>query len=128
MRVVDEEMRDVPRDGESLGEVVLRGDNVMTGYYRDPDATREAFRGGWFHTGDLGVMHPDGYVELRDRLKDIVISGGENIATIEVEQALVAHPAVPRRPWSARRTSAGARCPIAFIDRARRRGAGPRTS
>ena len=92
MRVVDDEMRDVPRDGESLGEVVLRGDNVMTGYYRDPEATREAFRGGWFHTGDLGVMHPDGYVELRDRLKDIVISGGENIATIEVEQALVAHP------------------------------------
>jgi fatty-acyl-CoA synthase len=94
MRVVDDEMRDVPRDGEALGEVVLRGDNVMTGYYRDPEATEEAFRGGWFHTGDLGVMHPDGYVELRDRLKDIVISGGENISTVEVEQALLSHPAV----------------------------------
>jgi fatty-acyl-CoA synthase len=94
LRVVDEELRDVPRDGVSLGEVVMRGNNVTIGYYRDPEATAQAFRGGWFHSGDLGVMHPDGYVELRDRLKDVVISGGENIATIEVEQALNAHPAV----------------------------------
>ncbi len=115
MRVVDDEMRDVPRDGEALGEVVLRGDNVMTGYYRDPDATREAFRGGWFHTGDLGVMHPDGYVELRDRLKDIVISGGENIATIEVEQALVAHPAVAEAAVVGAPDERWGEVPIAFV-------------
>ncbi|MGX6449189.1 AMP-binding protein [Patulibacter sp. S7RM1-6] len=94
LRVVDAAMEDVPADGETLGEVVMRGNNVMAGYYRDEEATRRAFAGGWFHSGDLGVMHPDGYVELRDRLKDVVISGGENIATIEVEQALNAHPAV----------------------------------
>ena len=93
IRVVDEDMGDVPRDGETLGEVVMRGNNVMLGYYRDEEATDAAFRGGWFHSGDLAVMHPDGYVELRDRLKDVVISGGENITTIEVEQALTAHPA-----------------------------------
>jgi fatty-acyl-CoA synthase len=115
MRVVDDEMRDVPRDGQSLGEVVLRGDNVMTGYYRDPDATREAFRGGWFHTGDLGVMHPDGYVELRDRLKDIVISGGENIATIEVEQALVAHPAVAEAAVVGAPDERWGEVPVAFV-------------
>jgi fatty-acyl-CoA synthase len=91
LRVVDKQMRDVPADGTSIGEIVMRGNNVMAGYFRDADATAEAFRGGWFHSGDLGVMHPDGYVELRDRAKDIVISGGENISTIEVEQALVTH-------------------------------------
>jgi len=94
LRVVDGEMQDVAADGEALGEVVMRGNNVMLGYYRDEEATARAFQGGWFHSGDLGVMHPDGYVELRDRLKDVVISGGENIATIEVEQALSAHPGV----------------------------------
>ncbi len=94
VRVVDAEMADVPADGSTMGEVVMRGNNVMTGYYRDPAATDEAFRGGWFHSGDLGVMHPDGYIELRDRSKDVVISGGENISTIEVEQALMSHPAV----------------------------------
>jgi len=94
LRVVDEDGGDVPRDGETLGEVVMRGNNVMTGYYRDEEATDEAFTGGWFHSGDLGVMHPDGYLELRDRLKDVVISGGENIATIEVEQVIAAHPSV----------------------------------
>ena len=72
----------------------MRGNNVMKGYWDDPDATEKAFEGGWFHSGDLGVMHPDGYVELRDRAKDVVISGGENISTIEVEQAVVSHPAV----------------------------------
>jgi fatty-acyl-CoA synthase len=94
LRVVDANMDDVPADAETVGEVVMRGNNVMAGYYRDPDATETAFRGGWFHSGDLGVMHPDGYVELRDRAKDIVITGGENVATIEVEQALAAHPDV----------------------------------
>ena len=94
LRVVDEEMADVPADGSTMGEIVMRGNNVMAGYYLDPDATAAAFRGGWFHSGDLGVMHPDGYIELRDRIKDIVISGGENISTVEVEQALMSHPAV----------------------------------
>ena len=94
LRVVDEAMADVPADGSTMGEIVMRGNNVMAGYYLDPDATAEAFRGGWFHSGDLGVMHPDGYIELRDRSKDVVISGGENISTIEVEQALMSHPAV----------------------------------
>ncbi len=94
VRVVDADMADVPADGSTMGEIVMRGNNVMIGYYLDPDATDEAFRGGWFHSGDLGVMHPDGYIELRDRSKDVVISGGENISTIEVEQALMSHPAV----------------------------------
>jgi fatty-acyl-CoA synthase len=94
VRVVDPELRDVPRDGETMGEVVMRGNNVMKGYFDDEAATEEAFRGGWFHSGDLGVMHPDGYIELRDRAKDIIICGGENISTIEVEQALVRHPDV----------------------------------
>ena len=108
VRVVDAEMRDVPADGETMGEVVMRGNNVMKGYFDDPEATAEAFRGGWFHSGDLGVMHPDGYVELRDRAKDMIISGGENISTIEVEQALVRHPTCSRPPWSGSPTRSGA--------------------
>jgi fatty-acyl-CoA synthase len=77
-----------------MGEVVMRGNNVMLGYYKNPQATEEAFRGGWFHSGDLAVMHADGYIEVRDRKKDIVISGGENISSIEVEKVLAEHPAV----------------------------------
>jgi fatty-acyl-CoA synthase len=109
VRVVDEWMRDVPPDGESMGEIVMRGNNVMRGYFRDEQATAEAFRGGWFHSGDMGVMHQDGYIEVRDRAKDIIISGGENISTIEVESALVSHPdvleavvAVPDEKWGER--------------------------
>ena len=94
VRVVDEEMTDVPADGQTMGEIVMRGNTVMAGYYLDPESTAQAFRGGWFHSGDLGVRHPDGYIELRDRAKDIVISGGENISTVEVEQALMSHPCV----------------------------------
>jgi len=94
VRVVTEEMADVPRDGATLGEVAMRGNDVMKGYYEQPDATAEAFRGGWFHSGDIAVMHPDGAIELRDRKKDIIISGGENISTIEVEQTVARHPAV----------------------------------
>jgi fatty-acyl-CoA synthase len=94
VRVVDDAMNDVPRDGETIGEVVMRGNNVMAGYFDDAAATEQAFRGGWFHSGDLAVWHPDGNVELRDRGKDIIISGGENISSIEVEQTIVAHPAV----------------------------------
>lgn len=94
LRVVDQEMRDVPADGATMGEAIMRGNNVMLGYYKNPQATEEAFRGGWFHSGDLAVMHPDGYIEVRDRQKDIVISGGENISSIEVEKVLAEHPAV----------------------------------
>jgi fatty-acyl-CoA synthase len=94
VRVVDGSMNDVPQDGTAMGEVVMRGNNVMSGYFLDPDATAAAFGGGWFHSGDLAVWHPDGTIELRDRGKDIIISGGENISSIEVEQALTAHPAV----------------------------------
>ena len=94
VRVVDDHMHDVPMDGETLGEVVMRGNNVMKGYFEQPEASAEAFRGGWFHSGDLAVWHPDGYIELRDRKKDIIISGGENISTIEVEQTVAKHPAV----------------------------------
>ncbi len=94
VRVVTEDMADVPRDGATLGEVCMRGNDVMKGYYDQPEATDEAFRGGWFHSGDIAVMHLDGAIELRDRKKDIIISGGENISTIEVEQAVARHPAV----------------------------------
>jgi fatty-acyl-CoA synthase len=94
VRVVDEDMRDVPRDGATMGEVVMRGNNVMAGYYAAPETTATAFRGGWFHSGDLAVWHPDDAIELRDRGKDIIISGGENISTIEVEQVVCRHPAV----------------------------------
>ena len=83
-----------PADGETMGEIVMRGNNVMKGYFEDEEATAEAFRGGWFHSGDLGVMQPDGYVQLRDRAKDVVVSGGENISTVEIEQALLTHEAV----------------------------------
>jgi fatty-acyl-CoA synthase len=94
VRVVDAGDADVPRDGATMGEVVMRGNNVMLGYHDDPEGTAQAFRGGWFHSGDLAVWHPDGTIELRDRAKDVIISGGENISTIEVEQTLAAHPAV----------------------------------
>jgi fatty-acyl-CoA synthase len=94
VRVVDPDMHDIPRDAEAMGEVVMRGNNVMSGYFADQAATEKASRGGWFHSGDLAVWHPDGNIELRDRSKDIIISGGENISSIEVEQAICAHPAV----------------------------------
>jgi fatty-acyl-CoA synthase len=94
VRIVDEKMDDVTRDGFTTGEVIMHGNNVMKEYFNDPMATDKAFRGGWFHSGDLAVWYPDGYIELRDRLKDIIISGGENISTIEIEQVIVKHPAV----------------------------------
>jgi hypothetical protein len=89
----------VPRDGETMGEVMMRGNVVMRGYLKNKKSTEAAFAGGWFHTGDLGVMHPDGYIQLKDRSKDIIISGGENISSIEVEDALVQAPAVQAPPW-----------------------------
>jgi fatty-acyl-CoA synthase len=93
-RIVDLAMQDVPQDAEQMGEVVMRGNNVAKGYYDNPEATAKAFTGGWFHSGDIGVWHADNYIELRDRAKDIIISGGENISTIEVEQIVAQHPAV----------------------------------
>ena len=94
LRVVDGAGADVPRDGQTLGEIVVRGNVVMKGYYQDAEATAQALRGGWFHSGDAAVMHPDGYMEIRDRWKDVIISGGENISTVEVEGILLRHPAV----------------------------------
>jgi fatty-acyl-CoA synthase len=93
-KVVDDEGAEVPPDGETTGEIVVRGNVVMAGYYNDPEATAQAMRGGWFHTGDAAVVHPDGYIEIRDRLKDVIISGGENISSVEVEGVLLRHPAV----------------------------------
>ena len=94
LRVVDEEDNDVPRDGITQGEIVARGNVIMAGYYNDKRATEQALRGGWLRTGDAAVVHPDGYVEIRDRLKDVIISGGENISSVEVEGVLLRHPAV----------------------------------
>jgi acyl-CoA synthetase (AMP-forming)/AMP-acid ligase II len=94
VRVVDEQMSDVPRNGQTMGEIVMHGNYVAKGYYENPGATAAAFAGGWFHSGDLGVMHSDGYIELRDRGKDVIISGGENISSVEVEQTIAEHQAV----------------------------------
>ena len=116
VRVVDEGMNDVPRDGETMGEVVMRGNNVMAGYFDDPAATEQAFRGGWFHSGDLAVWHPDGNVELRDRSKDIIISGGENISSIEVEDVLYRHPAVLAAAVVARPDPKWGETPCAFVE------------
>lgn len=92
--VVDEDENEVPHDGQSLGEILARGNVIMTGYYKDPEATNKVIKNGWFHTGDMAVIHPDGYIEIRDRIKDIIISGGENISSVEVESTLLRHPAV----------------------------------
>ena len=94
VRVMDEHLCEVPTDGHTVGEIVARGNNVMEGYYRQPEETARVMRGGWFHTGDLAVVHPDGYIEVVDRLKDVIISGGENISSVEVESMLYEHPAV----------------------------------
>jgi fatty-acyl-CoA synthase len=94
LRVVDPEGNEVPHDGQTLGEIVARGNVILKGYYNDPKATDEAMRGGWFHSGDAAVVHPDGYVEIRDRFKDVIISGGENISSVEIEGVLLQHPAI----------------------------------
>jgi fatty-acyl-CoA synthase len=114
MRVVDADGRDVPADGETLGEIALRGNNLMLGYYRDDEATRRASPDGWFRSGDLGVMHADGYVELKDRAKDIIISGGENISSLEIESALAAHPAVLEVATVAAPDAKWGEIPVAF--------------
>jgi fatty-acyl-CoA synthase len=94
LTVIDDAGTEVPWDAQTMGEIVVRGNVVMKGYYNDPEATAKAFEGGWFHTGDGAVIHPDGYVEIRDRIKDVIISGGENISSVEVEGVLLRHPAV----------------------------------
>jgi fatty-acyl-CoA synthase len=94
VRVVDKQINDVPHDGETLGEIVIRGNTVMKGYLDDEEATAAAFEGGWYHSGDVAAWHPDGYIEIRDRNKDVIISGGENISSIEVEQTVDQHSAV----------------------------------
>ena len=111
-----ETMIEVPRDGETMGEVMFRGNVVMKGYLKNPSATAEAFRDGWFHTGDLGVLHTDGYVKLKDRSKDIIISGGENISSIEVEDALYKHPAVLACAVVARPDEKWGETPLAFVE------------
>ncbi|MET0409291.1 MAG: acyl-CoA synthetase [Hyphomicrobium sp.] len=111
-----ETMHDVPADGETLGEVMFRGNIVMKGYLKNEKATNEAFAGGWFHSGDLGVMHPDGYIQLKDRSKDIIISGGENISSIEVEEVLYKHPAVAFCAVVAKPDEKWGETPCAFIE------------
>jgi fatty-acyl-CoA synthase len=105
----------VPADGRTIGEVMLRGNTVMLGYLKEPGATEEAFHGGWFHTGDLAVQHPDGYIEIKDRAKDIIISGGENISSIDVEIALNRHPAVLMSAVVARPDERWGETPCAFV-------------
>ena len=109
-------MTPVPADGATLGEVMFRGNIVMKGYLKNPAATEEAFAGGWFHSGDLGVLHPDGYIQLKDRSKDIIISGGENISSIEVEDALYKHPAVAACAVVAKPDEKWGETPVAFIE------------
>jgi fatty-acyl-CoA synthase len=108
-------LRRVPADGSTMGEIVIRGNTVMKGYLKNPEATEEAFAGGFLRTGDLAVLHPDGYIEIRDRLKDIVISGGENISTIEVEQTLYRHPHVLEAAVVAKRDEKWGETPCAFV-------------
>ena len=116
LQVADpESMRPVPRDGATLGEVMLRGNTVMKGYLRNPDATDAAFRGGWFRTGDLAVWHPDGYIEVKDRSKDIIISGGENISSLEVEECLYRHPRIMEAAVVARPDEKWGESPCAFV-------------
>jgi 3-(methylthio)propionyl---CoA ligase len=111
-----ETMERVPADGATMGEVMFRGNVVMKGYLKNRTATEAAFRGGWFHSGDLGVLHPDGYIQLKDRSKDIIISGGENISSIEVEDALYKHPAVATAAVVAKPDEKWGECPCAFIE------------
>jgi fatty-acyl-CoA synthase len=116
LRVCDPaSMKDVPANGEIIGEVMVRGNTVMKGYLKNPSATKEAFANGWFHTGDLAVLHPDGYMEIKDRSKDIIISGGENISSLEVEEVLYRHPAIMEAAVVARPDEKWGETPCAFV-------------
>ena len=117
LTVMDPEtMAETPRDGETIGEVMMRGNVVMKGYLKNETASDESFAGGWFHTGDLGVMHEDGYIALKDRSKDIIISGGENISSVEVEQVLYRHPAVLEAAVVAKPDEKWGETPCAFVE------------
>ena len=109
-------MKPVPTDGETIGEIMFRGNVVMKGYSKNPEATEEAFAGGWFHSGDLAVKHPDNYIEVKDRSKDIIISGGENISSIEIEGALHKHEAVMAAAVVAKPDEKWGETPCAFIE------------
>lgn len=113
--ILDENMQPTPHDGETMGELMIRGNTVMKGYLKNPQATSEAFEGGWFHTGDLGVQHADGYIEIKDRAKDIIISGGENVSTLEVEEVLYRHPAILEAAVVAKPDETWGETPCAFI-------------
>ena len=114
--VMDAKMTPVPRDGASPGEIMIRGNTVMKGYYRNPEATAEAFDGGWFHSGDIAFQHPDGYIKITDRAKDIIISGGENVSSVEVEGALMHHPAVSLCAVVAKPDEKWGEVPCAFVE------------
>src|SRR6185295_13497048 len=113
--VVDADGREVPPDGQTMGELVVRRNAVMHGYYDDPEATARAFAGGYFHTGDAAVVHPDGYAEIRDRFKDVIISGGENISSVEVEGTLLRHPSVQEAAVVGRPHEKWGEAPHAFV-------------
>ncbi|MED5483324.1 MAG: acyl-CoA synthetase, partial [SAR324 cluster bacterium] len=116
LKVVDPEtMKAVPADGETMGEVLMQGNIVMKGYLKNPEETVKAFKGGWFHSGDLGVIHPDGYIELKDRSKDIIISGGENISSVEIENVLYQHEAILEAAVVARPDEKWGETPCAFV-------------
>jgi len=112
-----ETMKEVPRDGKTIGEIMIRGNIVMKGYFRDKDATEKAMKGGWFHSGDLAVMYPDGYIKIQDRSKDIIISGGENISSIEIENTLAKHPSVSIAAVVAKPDEKWGEVPCAFIEK-----------
>jgi fatty-acyl-CoA synthase len=114
--VVDDDMRQIPMDGAAQGEIVMRGNGVMKGYYKNPEATVEAFKGGYFHSGDIAVQHPDGYIQIADRAKDIIISGGENISSVEVEGVLMNHPDVLLAAVVAKPDEKWGEVPCAFVE------------
>ena len=109
-------MKSVPKDGKTMGEIMIRGNIVMRGYYKDKEATDKAMSGGWFHSGDLAVTHPDGYIKIQDRSKDIIISGGENISSIEIENAIAKHPAVSLAAVVAKPDEKWGETPCAFVE------------
>lgn len=114
--VMDETMAPIPRDGETVGEIMIRGNTVMKGYYKNPQATAEAFKGGWFHSGDIAFQHPDGYIKITDRAKDIIISGGENVSSVEVENVLMHHPAISLCAVVAKPDEKWGEVPCAFVE------------
>ena len=115
MVVNPDTLEPVPDDGQTMGEVLMRGNIVMKGYLKNPEGTEQAFAGGWFHSGDLGVLHPDGYIELKDRSKDIIISGGENISSVEIENVLYQHPDILEAAVVARPDDKWGETPCAFV-------------